>query len=325
MLTDRTTGRWGTIALVVGAAVVVALASGGTGFRFSPLRLGEAALRLTRVGGMLAFFLGGAGLLALRDRSARRRNDPTLSSILATAGLMAVLAAASLLVPPLVSRPSPAAESEVTPPRATLDPEAGGPPPPPSRTAPLTEGRGLGVDTPEPEWVDAGREGSGAGGSGPLGGAAPRGSPLLLGLLVAVAAWMALRARRGSGSKEEIELPELPEPWVPPDHPGEGRAAVYTGPAGGDEEVVRAYHRLLDALSRLGLGRRPHEAPYEHLRRVSRATGADPGPMNHLATLYVRTLFGPSLPGDRERAGSAEALARSLEGLRDVVGPGSGA
>lgn len=318
----RISGRWSTIALVVGAATLVALASGGTGFRFSPLRLGEDAVRLTRLGGLLAILMGGAGLLALRDRGAPKRNDPTLSSILATAGLMTVLAAASLLVPPLVTRPSPATESEASPPRATVDPEASGPPPPPSRTAPITEGRGLGVNAPEPAWGEPGRGGSEGGGSGPLGGPPPRGSPVLLGLLLAVAAWMALRARRGGGPREEIELPDLPEPWVPPGHPGPTSEPAADGPPGSQDEVVRAYHRLLDALAGLGLGRRPHEAPYEHLHRVAGESGADPGPMYRLASLYVRTLFGPSLPSDRERAGSREALARSLTGLRDADGPG---
>ncbi|HSM06908.1 MAG TPA: DUF4129 domain-containing protein [Longimicrobiales bacterium] len=313
-------GPRGTVALAVSAAALVALAAGGGGSRPPPLGTGEEATRLLRLAGLAAAVIGGGALLLLRHHRNSPRNDPTLPSILATAGLMAALATVSLLMPPVVpSRaPTPAPTPAAPPEEANISPDAGGPPPPPSSTAPLTEGRGLGVNTPEPSWGVGGRGGglSLPTGSGPV----RRGSPILLGLLIAVAVWMALRSRRGGGETEEIELPELVPPTAPPAWSGPPAGGKGRTPAreGVEDEVVRAYQRLLDALGALGLGRRPHEAPYEHLRRAERAVPMDTAPMNRLAELYVRTLFGPVPPEPEERADSAAALERSLASLRST-------
>lgn len=83
--------------------------------------------------------------------------------------------------------------------------------------------------------------------------------------------------------------------------------------------IVAAYARLLDALDDAGYGRRPQEAPHEHLRRVLQPLGARPGPVHDLADLFVLARFGQAPLTDDHRSAAIAALRSAVDDLRTPV------
>jgi hypothetical protein len=81
--------------------------------------------------------------------------------------------------------------------------------------------------------------------------------------------------------------------------------------------VVAAYLRMDLTLAEHGLGRRPAEAPLEHLARVLREAGIPPVAGRRLVDLFERARFS-SHPVDA--AMRDEALAH-LEAVRDHLSP----
>lgn len=84
--------------------------------------------------------------------------------------------------------------------------------------------------------------------------------------------------------------------------------------------VVAAYLRMDAHLAEHGFGRRPSEAPLEHLARVLDDAGIPPAPSGRLVELFERARFS-SHPVDR--AMRDEALAH-LETVRDHLAPAPG-
>lgn len=88
-----------------------------------------------------------------------------------------------------------------------------------------------------------------------------------------------------------------------------------------------AYARLLEGLDTFGSGRRDHEGPMEHLRRVLTRLQVRPEPLQQLAALFEVARFStrPLTARDRERALDAlRAVAADLSA--DVAfDPGTGA
>ncbi|MQA91795.1 MAG: DUF4129 domain-containing protein [Gemmatimonas sp.] len=79
--------------------------------------------------------------------------------------------------------------------------------------------------------------------------------------------------------------------------------------------IIGAYARLLEGLSNCGGGRRPHEAPLEHLHRVLNILNVRPEPLRGLAGLFQIARFStrPLSSADREQALAAlRAAARDL-------------
>lgn len=82
------------------------------------------------------------------------------------------------------------------------------------------------------------------------------------------------------------------------------------------DQISAAYRRLLHALARAGVPRRPYEAPREHLRRVLGGLGVRLEPLQRLADLYVMAEFGDRPVTDRHRDEARRALETSLKDLR---------
>ena len=76
--------------------------------------------------------------------------------------------------------------------------------------------------------------------------------------------------------------------------------------------IIAAYARLLAGFERGGLGRRPHEAPVEHLRRALTAVAVRPAPVERLVGLFVEARFSHHDlgPVDKQAAIDAFVAAR---------------
>jgi len=82
------------------------------------------------------------------------------------------------------------------------------------------------------------------------------------------------------------------------------------------DAISDAYARLLAALEAAGAGRRPQEAPHEHLDRVLRPLGVRSGPLHVLAELFVLARFSQHPVTDAHRARAVAALGEALADLR---------
>ena len=98
-----------------------------------------------------------------------------------------------------------------------------------------------------------------------------------------------------------------------------GRARALPLPAralrrgkGRSEPAVEAYRAMLSLLSRRGLGRMPHETPYEHLARVEGRLGGAAPPARKLAEFYVETVYGGYRIDPKE-------VERALKGMRSAL------
>ena len=89
--------------------------------------------------------------------------------------------------------------------------------------------------------------------------------------------------------------------------------------------IIAAYARLLDGLDAAGFGRRPSEAPEEHLRRTLAQLRIPDAPMRTLVALFSEARFSehPLGAGDKQTAIAAVRAARDdLAGL--AAAPGGG-
>jgi hypothetical protein len=131
-----------------------------------------------------------------------------------------------------------------------------------------------------------------------------------------------LRPRRVAPTAPVPEAPAPPVRAQDPAAAGAGLAATLEAmlldpdPA---TAIVAAYARLLDALDDAGYGRRPQEAPHEHLRRVLQPLGARPGPVHDLADLFVLARFGHAPLTDDHRSAAIDALRSAVDDLRIPV------
>ena len=64
------------------------------------------------------------------------------------------------------------------------------------------------------------------------------------------------------------------------------------GGRGESDPAVEAYRAMLSLLSRRGLGRMPHETPYEHMARVEGELGRAAPSARRLAQFYVERIYG---------------------------------
>jgi hypothetical protein len=74
--------------------------------------------------------------------------------------------------------------------------------------------------------------------------------------------------------------------------------------------VIAAYARMDRSLRRVGLGREPWEAPFEHLGRVTADLGATAAVGATLAALFERAKFAPHPCGPEMKQAAIEALRR---------------
>jgi len=79
--------------------------------------------------------------------------------------------------------------------------------------------------------------------------------------------------------------------------------------------ITKAYQRLLDGLDRLGMGRRPAEAPVEHLERALRGLQVPPAPLRALVELFAEAAFSEHVLGPSHK----EAAISAFESARDEL------
>ncbi|MGH9135731.1 MAG: DUF4129 domain-containing protein [Acidimicrobiales bacterium] len=76
--------------------------------------------------------------------------------------------------------------------------------------------------------------------------------------------------------------------------------------------IIAAYARLLEVLEDAGGGRRPEEAPHEHLHRVLSPLGVHPAPVHRLAELFVMAKFTTHDLTEADRSAAIAALEVAL-------------
>jgi hypothetical protein len=79
--------------------------------------------------------------------------------------------------------------------------------------------------------------------------------------------------------------------------------------------IIAAYARLLDGLAALGLGRRPAEAPDEHLRRALGALQVGHAPMTALVDLFAEARFSEHTLTAEHKAAAIAAFGAARDEL----------
>jgi hypothetical protein len=85
--------------------------------------------------------------------------------------------------------------------------------------------------------------------------------------------------------------------------------------------VIAAYARLLDGLRDVGAGRRPAEAPFEHLTRVLSGLGVREAPLRRLTALFAEARFSTHAITEDHRTAALAALDEARADLSRVVEP----
>jgi len=83
--------------------------------------------------------------------------------------------------------------------------------------------------------------------------------------------------------------------------------------------IVAAYAALLEVLATAGAGRRPQEAPHEHLDRVLGPLGVRPEPLHELAERFVRARFSPHPVEEDDRRAALTLLEAARADLRPLL------
>jgi hypothetical protein len=84
------------------------------------------------------------------------------------------------------------------------------------------------------------------------------------------------------------------------------------------QAVIAAYARLLDGLRDAGAGRRPSEAPFEHVSRVLTDLGVRPEPLRQLTGLFAEARFSTHDITEAHRTAALGALAAARTDLAEV-------
>lgn len=302
-----------------GVAAVVALATGGPDTLPARLPLEGGWLWTVRAAGLAIMFAGLASLLSSgRPRAGSRGAASTGVTLRTTGTIMAVLAVVALATRPAApdarsDRPTPTASLGGIDLQSGAGGAAGAPSGTRGGTSPILGRRA---------------EGGGATSSGPGEQAgAPSGGRglmqsvgkylgLFLFLLFVVALVSRFKPRRPPPERRRPGLDASPSRRAAVAGVRNSLAALTWERGTAGDQITAAYHRLLSALAAVGAGRRPHEAPHEHLQRALGPLGVRPQPLHRLAGLYVLTQFGTRPLTDRHRSRARQALEESLASLR---------
>jgi hypothetical protein len=84
------------------------------------------------------------------------------------------------------------------------------------------------------------------------------------------------------------------------------------------QAVIAAYARLLDGLRDAGAGRRPSEAPFEHVSRVLADLGVRAAPLQELTALFAEARFSTHDITEGHRSAALAALAEASADLAEV-------
>jgi len=83
--------------------------------------------------------------------------------------------------------------------------------------------------------------------------------------------------------------------------------------------IIAAYARLLDGLAEVGCGRRPYEAPEEHLHRSLVALGVTPEAMSVVVDKFLVARFSTHPLTETDRDEVRDALRAAAAQLRAVL------
>jgi NADH:ubiquinone oxidoreductase subunit 6 (subunit J) len=83
--------------------------------------------------------------------------------------------------------------------------------------------------------------------------------------------------------------------------------------------IIAAYSRLLDSFDECGLGRRPSEAPLEHMGRALRSLTLTEQPVRELVTLYAEARFSEHPLGAAHKARAIAAFQAARDELAATV------
>ena len=83
--------------------------------------------------------------------------------------------------------------------------------------------------------------------------------------------------------------------------------------------IIAAYARLLDGLDQCGLGRRPAEAPVEHVHRALSALRVPEVPLHTLVDLYAEARFSEHPLTAAHKARAIDAFRAARDDLATVV------
>jgi hypothetical protein len=84
------------------------------------------------------------------------------------------------------------------------------------------------------------------------------------------------------------------------------------------QAVIAAYARLLEGLREAGAGRRPSEAPFEHVTRVLSDLGVRAEPLQQLTALFAEARFSTHEMTEAHRTAALAALAEARADLAEV-------
>jgi hypothetical protein len=84
------------------------------------------------------------------------------------------------------------------------------------------------------------------------------------------------------------------------------------------QAVIAAYARLLEGLREAGAGRRPSEAPFEHVSRVLGDLGVRAEPLRQLTALFAEARFSTHEITEAHRTAALDALAAARADLAEV-------
>ena len=285
-------------------AVAVAFAATGAGLLLPGAAIGDTAALGLRLGGVLLAVLGVLALVTRWGRGARVAGRDLASVLVAATVAMAGVTAATLLFSSAtltLPEPDPleVTTTEQSGPTTTVD---------------------VATTTTRPAEENAAERGDRIDLLAVVAALLPR---LLFAAVVALVVYALARViglttaapwRRGGP-------PASPAQAVPLDA-GAADAALeasldaVTAEASPRDAISDAYAQLLAALEEAGAGRRPQEAPHEHLDRVLTPLGVRSEPLHRLAELFVLARFSQHPVTAAHRDSATGALREALADLR---------
>lgn len=301
------------VAPVLALMALAALAATGAGLLLPDAELSPAATVAVRLVGLGLVVAGLVALLTRWGRGARVSTADLPMVVAVAAGIFAALAALSVAHSPVTAGGN-AGDWTAEPPGglpSEADPESTTTTTAPTTTTEAPAGPPIVADEPRLDIVR-----------------------LLVGLLIAGLLVVALVGlllawgvrptawRRGRALPVDVDVP------VDAESAEAGLAASLAVVVEGDDAraaIVAAYARLLEALARAGGGRRPEEAPHEHLYRVLGPLGVRPEPVHRLAELFVMARFSEHEITGEHRGTAADLLETALDELRAATAATAGA
>jgi uncharacterized protein DUF4129 len=138
-----------------------------------------------------------------------------------------------------------------------------------------------------------------------------------VGAVIGLVAMVARRhqQRRHAGARAEVSLESTEDAL----RAVEASLVDLAEPTEPRQAVIAAYARLLDGLHDAGAGRRPPEAPFEHVTRALEQLGVRPEPLRELTVLFAEARFSRHPITEEHRHAAQQALDAARRELSEVM------